>query len=63
MYSTAKGVPKGKKQAGHYGNEKVTIQGLPLVKVDADRNLLLIKGAVPGPNGGYLVIRKSLKDR
>jgi large subunit ribosomal protein L3 len=62
-YSTAKGVPKGKKQAGHYGNEKVTIRGLKLIKVDAEKNLLVIKGAVPGPNGGFLRIRRSIHDR
>jgi large subunit ribosomal protein L3 len=61
-YSTAKGVPKGKKQAGQLGNEPVTVQGLSVVSIDADRNLLLIKGSVPGANGGYLKIRKSIKD-
>ena len=45
---------KNKHMPGHYGVERVTIQNLEIVKVDAERNLLLIKGAVPGPNGGLL---------
>ncbi len=61
-YGTAKGVPKGKKMSGHMGDEIVTIRGLDLVKVDPERNLLLVKGSVPGANGGMVVIRKSLKD-
>ena len=48
---------------GQYGNVNVTIQNLEIVKVDADRNLLLIKGNVPGPKGTILVIRKSVKAR
>lgn len=60
-YSTAKGLPKGKKSAGHYGVERVTIQGLEVAKIDKERNLLLVKGAVPGPTNGYLIIRRSVK--
>ena len=52
---------KGKKMAGHLGAERVTVQNLTVVKVDAENNLLAIKGAVPGPNGGYVVIRDSVK--
>lgn len=62
IYGVYKGVPKGKKMPGHLGVEKVTTRGLRLVRADPERNLLLVKGAVPGPNGGYLVIRRSLKD-
>ncbi len=62
-YSTAKGMPKGKKMAGQYGVEKVTILGLEVVRVDPERNLLLVKGAVPGPNKGFLVIRESNRSR
>ena len=47
--------------SGQYGNEKVTVQNLEIVKVDAERNLLLVKGAVPGPNGGLLIIRDTVK--
>lgn len=54
-------VYKGKKLPGHYGVEKVTIQNLDLVKVDVERNLLLIKGSVPGPKGGLLVIKNAVK--
>ena len=59
--STPSRVFKNKHMAGHYGVEKVTIQNLSVVRVDAERNLLLVRGAVPGPNGGYLVIRDSVK--
>ena len=51
----------GKKMAGHMGNAKRTQQGLEVVRVDAERNLLLVKGAVPGPKGGDVVIRPSVK--
>jgi large subunit ribosomal protein L3 len=52
---------KGKKMAGHMGNEKVTTQSLEVVRVDADRNLLLIKGAVPGANGGDVIVTPATK--
>ena len=54
-------VYKGKKLAGHLGCEKVTIQNLDVVKVDAENNLLAIKGAIPGPKGGIVVIRDTVK--
>ncbi len=52
---------KGKKLPGHYGVDKVTIQNLDLVKVDTERNLLLVKGSVPGPKGGLLVVKNAVK--
>ena len=52
---------KGKKMAGHMGNVKRTAQNLEVVRVDAERNLLLVKGAVPGAKGGDLIIRPSVK--
>ncbi|WP_203372126.1 50S ribosomal protein L3 [Anaeromonas gelatinilytica] len=52
---------KGKKLPGHMGHKKVTIQNLEVVKVDADKNLLLVKGAIPGPKGGLLRIKESVK--
>ena len=52
---------KNKHMPGHYGVERTTIQNLTVVKVDAERDLLLVRGAVPGPNGGTLVIRDSVK--
>lgn len=52
---------KGKKMAGHLGNEQVTVQSLELVRVDAERNLLLIKGAVPGATGSDLIIKPAIK--
>ena len=51
---------KGVRMAGHMGMDRVTTRNHPLVKIDAENNLLLIKGALPGPNGGLLFIRKSL---
>lgn len=53
----------GTKMAGQYGNERVTVKNLRLVRVDNDSNLLLVRGAVPGPNGGYVVVRRSVKNR
>lgn len=50
-------VKKGKKMAGHMGAEKVTVLNLEVVRADAEKNLLLVKGAVPGPKGAVLVIR------
>ena len=47
--------------AGQYGGERVTVQNLEVVKVDAERDLLLVRGAVPGPNGGLLLVRNSVK--
>ena len=52
---------KGKKMPGHMGSERVTVQNLTIVKVDGERNLLLVKGAIPGPKGGLLEIRESVK--
>jgi large subunit ribosomal protein L3 len=54
-------VYKGIKMAGHMGNSRVTVQNLEVVRVDTDRNLLLIKGSVPGPNKGLVTIRKAIK--
>lgn len=54
-------VPKGKRMAGRMGNEQVTVQNLKLVRFDAENNLLLVKGAIPGPKNGYIVIKKSVK--
>ena len=52
---------KGKKLAGHLGAERVTVQNLDIVKVDAENNLIAIKGAIPGPKGGYVVISDAKK--
>jgi large subunit ribosomal protein L3 len=54
---------KGKKMAGHMGNVRRTVQNLEIVRVDAERNLLLIKGAVPGHAGGRVVVRPAIKFR
>jgi len=52
---------KGKKMAGHMGDARVTTQNLEVIKIDADRNLLLIKGAVPGAKNGQVTVRPSVK--
>lgn len=52
---------KGKKLPGHMGNVRVTVQNLDVVKVDAERNLILVKGAVPGPKGGIVTIKNTVK--
>ncbi len=52
---------KGKKMAGHMGSERVTTQGLQIVRVDADNNLLLVKGAIPGATGSRVIVRPAVK--
>ena len=54
---------KNKKMAGHWGNERITIQNLEVVRVDAERNMILIKGSVPGVAGSLLVIRNAIKKK
>lgn len=52
---------KGKKMAGHLGAERVTVQNLEIVRVDAEKNLLLVKGAIPGAAGGDVIVRPAVK--
>ena len=52
---------KGKKMPGQMGNKRVTVQGLEVVSVDAEKGLLVIKGAIPGANGGDVIVRPSIK--
>lgn len=54
---------KGLRMAGHMGGERITLRGLKVVKTDPERNLLLVKGSVPGNNKGLLMIRKSVKGK
>lgn len=54
-------VRKGKKMAGHWGNERISIQNLEVVDVRAEENLLLVKGAVPGANEGVVIVRRAVK--
>jgi large subunit ribosomal protein L3 len=49
----------GMKMSGRMGNERVTVRNLEIVEVDAEDNVILVKGAVPGPNGGYVIVRRS----
>jgi len=59
--ATPSRVEKGTRMPGQYGNARTTVRNQKLVSVDAEQNLLLIRGAVPGPNGGYVIIRKTNK--
>jgi large subunit ribosomal protein L3 len=52
---------KGKKLAGHMGAVRRTIQNLEVIRVDAEKNLILIKGAIPGPKKGLVVVKKAIK--
>ena len=61
MCSSPSRIFKGKKMNGHLGAEKVTIQNLTVVKVDVENNLIAIKGAIPGPNKGIVVIKDAVK--
>ncbi len=54
-------VVKGKKMPGRYGNKRVTVQSLAVIESDPERNLLVLKGAVPGPPNGFLIIKKAVK--
>ena len=56
-------VIKGTKSSGHMGNVRVTVKGLTVAKVDAENNLLMVKGAIPGPNGGLVVVKKSVRQK
>jgi len=56
-------VYKGRKLPGQYGSERITVQNLAVVKVDGDRNLLAVKGAIPGPKGGLVLVIPSTKAR
>ena len=59
--STPSRVLKGKKMPGHYGHEAVTVQNLKVVRVDADRNIILVKGSIPGPNESIVTIKSAAK--
>ncbi len=54
-------VKKGKKMPGHMGNERITIQNLKIMRIDADKNLLFVKGSVPGPKNSLIFIKNSVK--
>lgn len=54
-------VPKGKRLPGHMGNETITIQKLEIIRVDAERNVLLVKGSVPGPKNGFVKVKQTVK--
>lgn len=54
-------VPKGKRLPGHMGSDTVTIQGLEIVRVDAERNVLLVKGSIPGPKNSFVKVKETIK--
>jgi large subunit ribosomal protein L3 len=53
----------GTRMAGHTGHQQVTVRNLEIVEVDAEDNLIIVKGAVPGPNGSYVVVRRARERR
>jgi large subunit ribosomal protein L3 len=56
-------VLKGMRMAGHMGHDRVTIQNLRVLRVDTERNLLLVQGSVPGPNKGIVIVRRAVKSK
>jgi len=54
-------IPKGKRMPGRYGNARCTVRNLKVVQIDAENNLLVIRGAIPGPNGGHVVVQETNK--
>jgi large subunit ribosomal protein L3 len=56
-------VVKGMRSSGHMGDARITVKGLTVAKVDAENNLLMIRGAVPGPNGSVVVVKKAARQR
>ena len=54
-------VPKGKRLPGHMGSETITIQKLEIIRVDAERNVLLVKGSIPGPKNGFVKVKETIK--
>ena len=56
-----RGIRLGKRMAGHMGDERRTSECLKVIKVDAEANLLVVRGSIPGPNGGFVVVRNALK--
>ena len=54
-------IKKGKKMAGRWGNERITVRNLKVVRVDLENNLILVNGSVPGPNGAYVMVTKTTK--
>jgi large subunit ribosomal protein L3 len=58
--ATPSHVRKGKKMAGRMGMDRVTVRNLKVVKIITDDNLMLVQGSVPGPNGGYVMVRKAV---
>ncbi|WP_199616564.1 50S ribosomal protein L3 [Paenibacillus alkalitolerans] len=61
IHRDANRVPKGKKMAGRTGNETVTLQNLQVVKVDTERNVILVKGSIPGPKNSFVKIKSAVK--
>jgi large subunit ribosomal protein L3 len=59
--ATPSRVFKGMRMAGHAGSQRVTILNLEIVQADPERNLLLVRGAIPGPNGGLVMVRSAVK--
>jgi len=63
QHSISQGVYPGKRMCGHYGVERVTIKNLQIAKIIKNKNIMLVKGAVPGADGGYLIIKESANQK
>ena len=61
MNSDPSRIFKNKKMAGQYGNEQITVQNLKIVKIDSEKNLVAVKGAIPGAKGGIVFVRNAVK--
>jgi large subunit ribosomal protein L3 len=55
-------VPKGKRLPGHMGHETITIQKLEVIRIDAERNVILVKGSIPGPKNGFVKVKQTVKN-
>ncbi|REK69142.1 50S ribosomal protein L3 [Paenibacillus paeoniae] len=55
-------VPKGKRLPGHMGNETITIQKLEVIRIDTERNVILVKGSIPGPKNGFVKVKQTVKN-
>jgi large subunit ribosomal protein L3 len=56
-------IKKGKRMSGRWGNERVTVRNLKVVRIDEESNVILVNGSVPGPNGGYVMVRRTSKKK
>jgi large subunit ribosomal protein L3 len=61
QHSISQGIPPGKRMAGRYGNERSTVKNVELVKLDPEKNLIFVRGSIPGPTGGLVTVREGYR--